>query len=55
MIDLHIHSKCSLEGKKDINDILNLCSESGVKYISITDHNTVRAYYNLDQAKNNFK
>ena len=44
MIDLHIHSIYS-DGSKTIEEILKICEEKKIEYISITDHNTVKQYY----------
>lgn len=41
-IDLHIHSSCSDDGEFSIPEIMDLCKQSQIKYMSITDHNTVR-------------
>ena len=50
MIDLHIHSIYS-DGSKTIEEILKICEEKKIEYISITDHNTVKQYY--DEALQN--
>ncbi|MEM1484186.1 PHP domain-containing protein [Oscillospiraceae bacterium PP1C4] len=42
-IDLHIHSNCSDDGEFTALELLRLCKEAQIKYLSITDHNTVRA------------
>lgn len=47
MIDLHIHTKYS-DGTDDIIDILKKAECQKIKYISITDHNTVDAYKYLE-------
>lgn len=47
MIDLHMHTKYS-DGTDDIIDILKKAEEKNLKYISITDHNTVDAYNALE-------
>ena len=47
MINLHIHTNKSLDGKLNINEVLNLCEENNLKYISITDHNTTEAYQEI--------
>ncbi len=44
MIDLHMHTTYS-DGEKSIEEILKMCEEKKLKYISITDHNTCMAYY----------
>ena len=43
MIDLHIHTVCS-DGDKTVEEILKMCEEKNLEYISITDHNTCKAY-----------
>ena len=43
MIDLHIHSIYS-DGSKTVEEILNMCEEKKLEYISITDHNTAKQY-----------
>ena len=51
MIDLHIHSKYS-DGDKTIKEILEMCEQKKLEYISITDHNTCRQYED-EEFKNN--
>ncbi|GAA0181753.1 PHP domain-containing protein [Clostridium sediminicola] len=43
VIDLHMHSKWSLDGEYSSKEIINLCERAGLKTISITDHNSVEA------------
>ena len=43
MIDLHMHTVYSDGGKK-VDEILKMCEEKKLEYISITDHNTARQY-----------
>lgn len=43
MIYIHIHSKYS-DGDKTVEDILKMCEERKLEYISITDHNTCKQY-----------
>lgn len=43
MIDLHIHSTYS-DGTTSVEDILKICEDKKLEYISITDHNTCKAY-----------
>jgi len=40
-IDLHVHSKYSPDGDLTIEELFRLAVHSGVKYISVTDHNSV--------------
>ena len=43
MIDLHMHSVYS-DGSKTVEEILKMCEEKKLEYISITDHNTAKQY-----------
>lgn len=47
MIDLHMHSVHS-DGTENCISILKKCQEKNLNYISITDHNTVNAYFELE-------
>ena len=51
MIDLHMHTIYS-DGDKTISEILKLCEDKKLEYISITDHNTCSAYED-ENIKNN--
>lgn len=51
MIDLHMHTKYS-DGSKTVEQVLKMCEEKKLEYISITDHNNCGAYYDKD-LKNN--
>lgn len=51
MIDLHMHTIYS-DGDKTIAEILKLCEDKKLEYISITDHNTC-AEYGDENIKNN--
>lgn len=42
-VNLHIHTTFS-DGEGDFDDIVNQAQNSGYKYISITDHNTMDGY-----------
>lgn len=42
-VNLHIHSTYS-DGKGDFESIIKQAQDKGYKYISITDHNTVKGY-----------
>lgn len=53
MIDLHMHTMYS-DGDKTIAEILKLCEDKKLEYISITDHNTC-AEYEDENIKNNKK
>ena len=43
MIDLHIHTHYS-DGDKTVEEILKMCEEKKIEYISITDHDTCKQY-----------
>ena len=43
MIDLHMHTIYS-DGSKTVEEILKICEEKKLEYISITDHNTAKQY-----------
>ena len=51
MIDLHMHTVYS-DGDKTVAEILELCEQKKLEYISITDHNTCKQYED-DALKNN--
>lgn len=51
MIDLHMHTIYS-DGSKTVQEILKMCEERKLEYISITDHNNCGAYYD-ETLKNN--
>ncbi len=51
MIDLHIHTNNS-DGDKTVGQVLEMCEERKLEYISITDHNTCRAYESLEIKEN---
>lgn len=42
--DLHIHTNYS-DGKSSVLDIMRTCQDNNVKFISVTDHDCVDAYY----------
>jgi len=46
-IDLHIHTNCS-DGLLSPEEVIDYCLKNGVKILSISDHDTVQAYYDLD-------
>ncbi len=48
MIDLHIHTTSS-DGSDEPEDILIKAQQLGLKYISITDHDSIGAYKKLDK------
>ena len=51
MVDMHIHTVYS-DGDKTIKEVLEKCEEKKLEYISITDHNTCKAYED-ELVKNN--
>lgn len=53
MIDIHIHTKYS-DGDKTVEEILKMCEEKKLEYISITDHNTCKQYEDKALNKNWF-
>lgn len=53
MIDMHIHTKYS-DGDKTVEEILKMCEEKELEYISITDHNTCKQYEDEALNKNLF-
>ena len=48
MIDLHMHTLYS-DGTENCVSILKKCEEKKLEYISITDHNTAKAYNELEK------
>lgn len=42
MIDLHMHSTCS-DGKDTIEELINNVNNAGIKFFSITDHDTAES------------
>ncbi len=52
-VNLHTHSKYSLDGCLDINEIINKSFSNGIKYLSITDHDNCDTYLDLDEPKIN--
>ena len=52
MVDMHIHTVYS-DGDKTIKEVLEKCEEKKLEYISITDHNTCKAYEDK-LVKNNY-
>jgi predicted metal-dependent phosphoesterase TrpH len=50
MIDLHIHTTSS-DGSDEPEDILIKAQQLGLKYISITDHDSIGAYEKLKKVK----
>lgn len=50
-INLHTHSKHSLDGNLDINEVINECFGNGILYLSITDHDNCDSYLDLELNK----
>lgn len=50
-INLHTHSKHSLDANLDINELVNKCFANGISYLSITDHDNCDTYLDLDLNK----
>lgn len=48
MVDLHIHTRHS-DGSQTVAEVLELAQKSGAKIISITDHDNVGAYHEMEQ------
>lgn len=46
MIDLHIHTINS-DGTDTINELLNKISANNIKYFSITDHDNIKSYFEM--------
>ena len=53
MIDMHMHTTYS-DGDKTLEEVLKMCEEKKLKYISITDHNTCKGYEDEAMYKNIF-
>ena len=43
MVDMHIHTLYS-DGDKTVEEVLKMCQEKNLEYISIIDHNTCKQY-----------
>lgn len=43
MVDMHIHTVYS-DGTKTVEEVLKICEEKKLEYVSITDHNTCLQY-----------
>ncbi len=48
MIDLHMHTTYS-DGTDTINELLEKAEDLGLEVISITDHNTCKAYFKMEK------
>ena len=47
MIDLHTHTKYS-DGTDDIYQLLSNATKNNIRVLSITDHNSVDSYYEME-------
>lgn len=54
LVDLHIHTNKS-DGQFSTKEILKFCQEKNLEIISITDHDTIEAYNDLDSTYFNGK
>lgn len=52
MIDIHMHTTYS-DGDKTVEEVLKMCEEKKLEYISITDHDTCKQYEDEALKKNN--
>ena len=46
MIDLHMHTKYS-DGQFEVKELLGILNDNGIKYASITDHNSIGAHIEM--------
>ena len=53
MVDMHMHTIYS-DGDKTLEEILKMCEDKKLEYISITDHNTCKQYEDEALEKNIF-
>lgn len=53
MVDMHMHTLYS-DGDKTVEEVLRMCEEKKLEYISITDHNTCKQYTDEALKKNIF-
>ena len=53
MVDMHMHTLYS-DGDKTVEEVLKMCEEKKLEYISITDHNTCKQYEDEALNKNIF-
>lgn len=53
MVDIHMHTSYS-DGDKTVEEVLKMCEERKLEYISITDHNTTKQYEDKALEKNIF-
>lgn len=43
MVDLHMHSSYSDDGEYSPQELVRKCFDAGIRVMSVTDHNCVRA------------
>ena len=53
MLDLHLHTLYS-DGELSVEEVLKICEEKKLEYISLTDHNNCRQYEDEALKKNIF-
>jgi predicted metal-dependent phosphoesterase TrpH len=53
MIDMHTHTTNS-DGELSVKELLTLAEENDLSFLSITDHNNIEAYKELDKTRNIF-
>lgn len=49
-VNLHVHSTCS-DGETEAVELVQQAKQKGLKYIAISDHNTLKAYLETDVLK----
>lgn len=47
MIDLHVHTNCS-DGELDVFSVLKRAEEQGIRYLAITDHDSIMAHKQIE-------
>ena len=50
MMDLHMHSKCSIDGEFSPTELIYRCKDAGITIMSITDHNSTQGNKEANQA-----
>lgn len=50
-IDLHMHSKYSLDGEKSVKELCAIAKQNKIETIAIADHNSVRAYEDIETSE----
>lgn len=50
-IDLHMHSKYSLDGEKSVKELCAIAKQNKIEIIAIADHNSVRAYEDIETSE----